>query len=219
MNVQLINFRGSAFCRYRLYSCLDAFPMFSAELHTGSIYHFISDFACGSWAAVSCIGGKGKIDPFSRVNIDYNTVKPKNMRNITGCVAEKNQISFVHSSRKSVKRLIDDALRNSNIEKSADEIKELFGLTDGRFNRPLGQCSGEIFTISMAIQYAKGKKIVCFPWISEFEMNRIEGSWRQIELMKKNDVMILIPSSHNSFLDSVCDGSICFNKEGVFVDI
>lgn len=219
MKLQLIDFRGSAACRYRLYSCKDAFPMFSAELRTGAVYNFISDFACGSWAAVSCIAGRGKTDSFSRAKIDDADASQKDLYFLSGAIAEIPKKHRIFKE-KSAKELIAEALKKSgNNPQNSNEIREIFKISDNRFSRPLSQCSGEIFPISMALQYAAGKKIIFFPWISEFEMNRIEGCREQISHLKRNDTMVLIPSSKNDFLSSFCDGYVHFKKDGISISL
>ena len=192
MDVKLIDFWGSAFCKYRLYNCKDAFPMFSARLHTGCVYNFISDFACGSWAAVSCIGGKGILEPCSKIMINDNFTSQKVLRSISGSIPEERKFPTNKSARKLI---MNELEKSNNVHEKIDEIIEIFQLSENRIKRPISQCSGEIFPISLALQYVRGKKILCFPWISEYEMNRIEGCWKQILFLRQNDTMILIPSA------------------------
>lgn len=214
MEVEIINFRGSAICKYRLYTCKDAFPTFSTILHTGRVYHFASDYACGSWAAVACISGNGNWDNDSFIKKDQVLITQRDLANISGTVTEfKKNFLF----QKTVRQMIQESLKKGNLNKSVHEIQELFSLSDGRIDRPISQSSGEVFNITLACQYAMGKKIISFPWISEFELNRIEGCWTQIEVLKKNDILVLIPSSPNEFLKSSCDGHIHFSKNGVKV--
>lgn len=219
MKITLTNFRGSSFCRYRLYECNDAFPAFSGVLESGNIYYFFSDFCCGSWAAVNCIGGNGMVDDFSKIEIDNNPSNTKDRLLLSAWVAEKTNKKFGISFHKTARKLIADGLKRSNTHISLDDVIDLFSISEGRIDRPVSQWSGEIFNITMAIGFARGKKIYCFPWISEFEMNRIEGCWEQIQTLKRKDSIILIPAAENNFLKSHCDGIIKIKKTGVEFDV
>ena len=71
------------------------------------------------------------------------------------------------ASNKSVKSLIIEGLKKSNIKKQYEEIKNLFSLDDERINRPLKACGNEKIRAMAAIGYAFGKQIFCFPWLSK----------------------------------------------------
>lgn len=104
-------------------------------------------------------------------------------------------------SQKSAKKLIASGLKKSGLNYTVEEIKELFELSDARFNRPIKQYGNERFLAMGAVAYANGKQVFCFPWYSEERFNSFH--LYPIELIKKlkslNTITIL-PISNDKTL-------------------
>jgi ABC-type sugar transport system ATPase subunit len=190
---------------------------FSLTLESGKAYAFISDFCYGSWGAVNCIGGNGDVDVNSKICIDSNKVHIEKLQKISCYITEISNLKSVFLGNQTPKNCIQYAIRKKLTNHSLSDIKELFSLTNERFNRPLKYVSGEIFPISLAINYALGKKIFCFPWLGELEINRIESLLPIINFLKSEDRIILIPSSQYERLEKICDRFVVFEDAKVLI--
>lgn len=80
------------------------------------------------------------------------------------CYMDKSYPLFAKNI--SVKELVMQGLEYSKIKCTANDIKDLFSLSDQRFERPLTSAGNEIFRAMSAIAVAYDKQIFCFPWLS-----------------------------------------------------
>ena len=71
------------------------------------------------------------------------------------------------SKRKSVRKLIEQGIKKNKSEFTPEGLKELFGLDDQRFERPLSQVGNERYQAMAAIGVAHGMEWFCFPWFSQ----------------------------------------------------
>ena len=93
--------------------------------------------------------------------------------------------------------------------------KDIFCLSDGRFKRPLSEVSGEIWLISLAVNFALGKDIFCYPWLNQLDIERFKTAYEHnvIDFLKKENKIIIVPSSQKKILRRYCDHMIIFDKE------
>jgi len=209
INIQLKNFQDEPECRSILFASKESFMEINYTFVGGHTYGFISDFGCGSWGLVTCLGGRCKA-PTGEVILDGRAVDCSELSNYSCFISEKvfegiNTADNLLSTKESVEK----ALRISNLPYSTQEIKAMFNLSDGRFERNLNYVSGEIWTISVAIGFAQGKEIFCFPWLNERDISRLEGP--HISILKKNNKIVLIPSSQKRPVKKTCDEILVFS--------
>lgn len=237
---------GSADCSYSLYTCKDSFPEFSLTLESGKIYGFISDFCAGSWGAVNCIAGKGWLSTETKIYLDNNPIIDypynfpysctfkkcnelnmkcnKKLRDIS-CIITEIVFPYKPFLKKhlTARNCIQYAIDRKLTKYSFNEIKEIFYFSEGtpvpRYDRYLKYTSGEIFQITLAINYVLGKKIFCFPWLGTREIGRIDGLLPIINFLKKEDKIILIPSSQYEKLKDICDNFVIFDSDNAKVII
>ncbi|UKI12688.1 MAG: hypothetical protein L6V84_08515 [Oscillospiraceae bacterium] len=81
----------------------------------------------------------------------------------------------LHSNINTPRDYISSAIDLGGFNYTLDDIKMTFHLTDNRFDRPLNEASGEIWSISVAIHYALGKDIFCFPWLNALDFSRYQA--------------------------------------------
>lgn len=214
ITIQLTKFQDSADCRSILHSSKEGFFEISYHFHGGNIYGLISDYGCGSWGLATCLGGRC-YDPRGTIHVNNKKSGCKDLLDIS-CFISENRIHGVNDDDVSmtVRECIDRALKTSGIPYTCQEIKDLFYLSDGRFDRSIGQTSGEIWIISAAVGFAANKKVFCFPWLNERELFRAKVMFDLgvFELLKREGKLVLIPTSHEKEIKKYCDAKILFDK-------
>jgi hypothetical protein len=87
---------------------------------------------------------------------------------------------------------IEKALGISKVAFTTQEIKSLFQLSDDRFERDLSYVSGEIRRISIAIGFALGREIFCYPKFNTHEIG--DSDFDNVKVLKKHNKLILMPT-------------------------
>jgi hypothetical protein len=87
----------------------------------------------------------------------------------------------------------------------------MFSLSDERFKRDLRYVSGEIWRISIAVGFALGKDIFCYPWLNERDASIIDT--QIVKVLKSHNKLVLIPSSQEKFFKKACDYILIFEPE------
>ncbi|WP_222861015.1 hypothetical protein [Paenibacillus ihumii] len=116
------------------------------------------------------------------------------------------------SKRKSIIKQLEEAIKHnhSGSIQSVGEIVELFNLSQDRLNLKLEELSWERWKASLAIGYAYGKQIFCFPWMSTGWINDLILNCSIhicIEILKNAGAIIILPTqaeeSVGFFVDEV----------------
>ena len=206
ISLQLNNFQDGANCKSILFTSKESFVRVTHRFLGGNAYGFISDFGCGSWGLVTCLGGRCE-NPDGEVLLNAQPIACSELLKYS-CFISENVFNGINTSDNllSAKECIEKALQISKISYSVQEIKIMFGLSDERFERNLNYVSGEIWRISMAVGFAYGKDIFCFPWLNERDVDRLYQPL--INILKKNGKIILIPSSQKKPLKKICDETL-----------
>ncbi len=100
-------------------------------------------------------------------------------------------------TKKTVRRNIETALRRSKLDCSSKDIKDIFEISNDRYNYSLNQVGNERLRCMAAIGYAYNKQIYCFPWTSE-KMIRYYGKNMTglLDILSIQSKMILLPTNH-----------------------
>lgn len=213
--VEINDFMGSAYCHSQSYSSREGFLPITYQFLSGNVYGLISDFGRGSWGLTTCLGGKCETVIKGTVAVDRQTVNCNELRRYTCFVGERmindidpEQIGL--SASKCIKR----ALEISKLPFTVDQIKEMFELSDERFDRDLNMVSGEIYRISIAIGFAFNKDIFCYPWMNTHDLSRYVDK-KCIEVLRKYKKIVLIPACRavlNSPYKTMFDSIINFHS-------
>lgn len=166
---------------------------------------------CGSWALSSCIGGHGQYNDVGSIIIDHTNVNADFLRAHSAFIAEQDFPELeLHSNINTPRDYISSAIDLGGFNYTLNDIKMTFHLTDNRFDRPLNEASGEIWSISVAIHYALGKDIFCFPWLNALDFSRYQAMVELgiIDFLKRKDKIILIPTSQKRLAKKYCDSII-----------
>lgn len=216
--LQLINFQSIAKCCSELRYSRESFLPINYTFKAGNIYGLISDFGCGSWGLSTCLGGRCDSNYTGRIYVNQKEVLLESLKNSSAFVAES---IFDSSNSKenllTVRECIQKALILSGLPYSIDEIVSIFHLSDGRLDRSLSYVSGEIWLISIAINFALGKDIFCYPWLNLYEIGRFKTAVELniIDFLKKMGKIVIVPSSQKKILKKYCDHTICFSEKKI----
>lgn len=176
---------------------------FGYEFRKKQIYGIIGEFGNGS-AALSCaISGKLPIQQ-GNFFINGKEVKINNIKKIGCYVGEdikiKTKFGFIH--RTTVKEQIEYGVnKQKSFVQDVNKIKTMFHLSDERFNRNIKYFSGERWKASIAIGYALGKMIYCFPWMNTKDLFYIKDHIALcLESLMQIDAIIIIPTCKEEVL-------------------
>lgn len=207
--LKLINYRNSAQCETIGMSCIDSFPATTYTFQSGKVYRLTSDFGCGSWGMVTCIGGRGDVEYSGKIMLDDAEADARILKKHSGFIAE-SYFPDINTSDElcTTHECIYRALNISGLNYSTNEIKSIFHLTDNRFDRPLNQISGEIWLASAAIWFSLDKDIFCFPWLNMRNYFRFETmkEFGIIDFLKKRKKLVLVPTSRKTFFEKSTKG-------------
>jgi hypothetical protein len=222
IKIQLLNFQDGVECKSILFTSKESFFKVSHSFVGGNIYGLISDFGCGSWGLVTCLGGRCE-HPDGEVFLNDERIECSELKKYS-CFISESLYDGINSTQDYLtpRKCIEKALSISGLPYTVEEIKNMFNLSgdgincpvnDGRFNRDLRHVSGEIWNISIAVGFALGKEIFCFPWLNEREISRVQEP--HIKILKENKKIVLIPSNQKKPLKRVCDEILLFGKDRI----
>lgn len=217
-SLKFIDFQDLVECHSITFQSRETFLPITYEFKPENVYGIISDFGCGSWGLTTCVGGRCSKEYNGKVFLNDIEIPADTLAKYS-CFISENIYTDLNIEPKlmTAKECIAQALSISSLPYSVNQIKSMFYLSDGRFERPLAYVSGEIWLISMAINFALGKQIFCYPWLNEHDIARFEIAYRHgiIELIKNAGKIVLIPSSQKKFLRKYCDHTILFEERKI----
>ena len=208
-------YQDSADCRALTYQGKEGFLSCSFRLEAGHLYGVASDFGCGSWGLVTCLGGRGEPEYRGKFWINERPAAPRRLADHAGFVTE-HLFPGVNTEQDPLtpRECIQRAVKLGNCTYSPEEIRAAFRLSEARFDRVLTQVSGEIWLISLAVHFALGKDLFCFPWLNEWNITRLEvvAEGGVIDFLRSSGKIILVPSSQRRKLRRYCDRVLAFEK-------
>ena len=217
-SLKFIEFQDMVECDSMNFHSRESFLPINYEFKPGNVYGLISDFGCGSWGLSTCIGGRFTTNHSGKILLNKNEITSDELKKYGCFVCEKNyEILNIKDNFSSPRECIEKALSFTMQPYSSKQIKEMFSLSNERFERPLSYASGEIWLISIAINFALGKQIFCYPWLNEIDIGRfqIANTHNIIRLLKDTGKIVIIPSSQKNILRKNCDHTILFHKSKV----
>ncbi len=210
-NIQCVNFQDLVTCKSSRYQSRESFLKINYTFYSGNVYGIISDFGYGSWGVVTCLGGRFSEHYTGQIVINNGEILPINLAHHSAFVGERI-IDSINSFENLLtpKECIEKSLAISKLPFSIKEIKDMFGLSDERFERNLDQVGVEINRISIAINFALDKSVFCFPWLNEHSI--LDISIPIIDILRRYEKIILIPTSQQSIAKKISDRLIIFKQ-------
>jgi ABC-type uncharacterized transport system ATPase subunit len=166
----------------------------------------------GAWALSWIIAGRRQPDR-GKLFINEDVVTASHLRAVSWAVRhdEIKRFGFI---KQSVRSQIQAGLKThrQHLNITEDDIKEIFLLTEGRYDRPLSQLSHEAWRASCAIGFAHGKKIFCFPHMSFLRpgfIDEYDTLWLvdMLDFLATHHCLVIypadIPQRHERFFDQI----------------
>ena len=203
MKIQRIQFRneGWVYCKSTFYCANDILQPKAYSFKKG-IHILKGEIDSGVWAVsyyLSMFSHRAKdfvMDSNFDVLVDNDICDIKTFCDYS-CYLDKKLYPYF-SQEIPINELIEKYSKN-NTGKSAEEIRELFQITEARFNRPVNQMGNEAILGMAAVGYSMGKQVFCFPWMSaeRFRSNSICLS-RCLDALEKLGMIVIIPVGKKS---------------------
>lgn len=214
----LENYRPSAHCRGIACTSREGFVPVSCTLGAGKAVGLRSEFGGGAWALTTCIGGRAEPQRQQDGRILWNGQHVTNGElAVRACfVGERPEEHRLKCLYPTVRGCMERALKKSGLPYTAEEIRAMFGLTDARFDRRIDRIGSEIWLASMAIGFAGGKDLYCWPWMyGQFEHYlRVAKELGILDLLRQHGKLVLIPSANEVLLRDCCDCLLRFSGDG-----
>ena len=213
--LEFVDFQDAIYCfsEYLQRSSKESFLKLNYKFECGKIYGIVSDYGCGSWGISNCVSGGCSTDYYTgKVFLNGSEILPAELSK-HACVVFDNVFEGINSSDNllSARECILLALKKSGLEYNVEQIKEMFGLSDERFDRSLKNVSGEILRISIAVNFALGKDIFCFPWLNRHDIGLINKD--NLAMLKKHSKIVIIPTSQKNAVKKIADKLILLKTE------
>ena len=212
-SIKIENFSALVKCSTNTCSSIVSFLPTTFEFSSGRIYGIISDFGCGSWGLARSITGNGQWKIDSNVFIDGHLSTQEDMKQFSGNILDPIWNTFFEDRNKcTVHNCLEFALQESQLDYTPNEIKDIFCLSDARYNRSMDLVSGEIWNISLALLFAFNKEIIAYPWLNAIDIKRFISLDEQgiLDFLKKQGKILLVPSSQSKLLKNICDKRILY---------
>lgn len=190
----------------------------SCTLEVGKIDGLRSEFGGGAWALSTCIGGRAEPGwpPEGCILWNGQPVTNDELAARACFVGERPEEHRLQCLYPTVRRRVEWALMESGLPHTADEIRAMFGLTDARFDRRIDRIGSEIWLASMAIGFAGGKEVFCWPWMyGQFACYlRAAKELGVLELLRQHGKLVLVPSADEGLLRDCCDHVLRLGPDG-----
>lgn len=206
-SVCLVDISGGGDCCLENYGCMrDVVLPLNCEFISGNIYGVIGEFGDGGWALSTMLAGINKWEDYGSILANDKKIRNNEMKKYSCYVGAdsgiKKMLGLLPMTVK--EQIIYGIKKGLSYDNDIEQIREKFSLSNERFNRYMKFVSGERWKASMAIGYAMGKSIYCFPWLNTKRLIQLE---EHISICSKVllDVgsIIIIPTTKQETLLSI----------------
>ena len=169
--IQIFN-SGILYCKCRCYNCAQSIKSCEKYVFKTGTNHLIGDIDSGVWG-ISYFMSMFKYDVNKKafehplVAIVDGQKMSMDAFSETCCYLDERYYPLFKSKFLSVEKLIKRGLEKNDVKKTYTEIRDLFELDKYRLTKPVYCVGNERFRAMAAIGYAHGKKVFCFPWMSD----------------------------------------------------
>lgn len=203
--IRMENVSGGFECKLKNYGGMrDTLGHFNYQFKSG-VYLIEGECAMGGWALSTILTGKDKVFEgkifFNEVEVTYKQLEQNSC--YVGTDANlKKRFGLVPLT---VKEQIEYGIsKGLSFSANVEDIRKKFALSEERFNRSMKYVSGERWRASMAIGYALGKKIYCFPWVnSNFLHSHSDNFKLCFDSLKTANAIVIIPTTYADILKEI----------------
>lgn len=198
MNLNKIQFKNEGWvnCKGRFYSAMDILQPSVYTFEKG-VHIKKGEIDSGNWAVsyyLSMYGHRPKDFVLAeKSEILVNDIVC-DMKNFSGYSCYMDRRIYPYFSKKTPLNKLIYGNQKTNPGTSVKEVKELFQLTDARFNRSLTQMGNEGILGMAAVGYSMGKEVFCFPWMSA---KRFDDNYGYLsfcfDMLEKLGKIVIVP--------------------------
>ncbi len=210
------NLTTSCICELFNYGNMtDSLSMFTYDFKSGNVYGVIDEFGSGGWALSYVLAGKQKSFE-GEIKINNNSVNYEKLKEFSCYVGDDSgKKKLFGISKMTVQEQIQAGIDSGkSFSNDINRIKEIFGLSNERFNRTIEYVSGERWKASMAIGYSLGKSIYCFPWLNtKYLMHLKEHLKLCIKPLVEIGAIIIIPTCNKNSINDIANITLSINDD------
>jgi ABC-type Na+ transport system ATPase subunit NatA len=178
----------------------------------GVTYGLIGECGAGGWGLSYNLAGREHYIS-GEIKIDGMNATPHDLERIGWYVGEGIPSQGLFRRKLSVRQQLKIALKHNHHRKNfkIEEIIRLFNLSEDRLDMKLEQYSWEGWRASIAIGYAHGKQVFCFPWLHTSCINDLIlncGIHICIDILKAAGNIVILPTSQPESIDFFIDNIV-----------
>lgn len=192
-------------------SVLDYLEKKCFELYQGKLYGIIGEFGDGG-AALSC-GITGNTNYYEgNIYIDNKECSIEDIiRNswyVGNDLYKYKSKGLFHNkpqfNKNTIREQIQNGIRCKNHETDFYTIQKMFDISNERVNRNIEFVSGERWKASVAIGYANGKRIFCYPWMNTKDIERLKEQLKKtVKCLVDTGCIVIIPTTKDENIRKV----------------
>jgi hypothetical protein len=221
MTLDLTDVSGGFDCELYNYGKMrDTIGHFSYNFKSG-VYVLKGECGMGGWALSTLICGKDKISD-GKISFENKVLTQKDLQTKSCYVGSDTDLrKFSGLLPMTVKEQIVTGVKNNlGYNNDVQKIKELFQLSDGRFNRTMKYMSGERWKASMAIGYSLGKCIYCFPWLNSAYIKNLDICLSTcLPQLINVGAIVIIPTTYPDVLNDIIDNYTVVDLDKKYWDV
>lgn len=185
----------------------DTFLKQDIMLESGKAYGLVSEYGLGCEFVSFLIGGKLSRDSYLEQPVLWNGTQIAQAQ--LAHLAWEIEPCKTRYEKWTVKKSIEDALKQGLVDDTFASIASSFGLTEARYDRSLHQLSGERWFASMAIGYALGRRIFFAPYQTSLFYQQCAHRFRlTLAKLKQENCLVLLPCGSDRVLRQFTDQCI-----------
>lgn len=181
------------------------------EFCTGNLYGIIAELGHGGAALSCCLTGNTSFFE-GEIYIDDKKEPLSSIVENSWYVGYDIYGSRNPFKRKSIKEQIKAGVQATHCELDADTIQNMFCVSNPRAGRSIKHVSGERWKAFIAIGFAYGKKIFCYPWMNSEDIEHLKVQMKKnIEVLTNNDCIVVLPTTKEENIKKISSRYKIFN--------
>lgn len=187
---------GYAFCKSQFYSVEDIVSDSYCEFKRG-LTVLKGGIDSGNWALSYLLSmykykkNDFYLNPILEICVNHKATTLDEVLS-NSCYIDESYPLF--SSKKTVETLVATGIAKSKQDLSTERVKEIFGLDCERFKRAVSCNGNEKYRAMVAIAYAYGKQIYCFPWFSRMRYAGLKNNIEPIFNIANELGIVILPT-------------------------
>lgn len=207
---------------YRIGKVWEVCQKVSMKFETGNVYCLDSYLSGGGWALSWLLSGTLQTSKNSNLGTIYwdgEEMSSEQLKEL-GWAVGPTGFEKTFSKKKHIGTLLEKLVKKSSRVDSVDELREKFMLPEESLLRNVYQVRNELWGASVAMGYAHGKRVFCFPWMMPEYLLNNKDLWvkRLIKPLVEEDCLVIIPTIYKEEISDIFTKVVLFEKKTGLVD-